>query len=109
MPGRTPAPYSPGVCVMLANMQVTLMMAKRIDHIQCFLVRPDDLRLAKGNPDVSRMDIHVGASYCAKIFGVVLCIGGLYSHMHAHPIRRRGRSISPGSRERSGEHKVIQI
>jgi hypothetical protein len=52
-------------------MQVTLMMAKRIDHIQGFLVRPDDLRLAKGNPDVSRMDIHVGASSYTKIFGVI--------------------------------------
>ena len=38
---------------MLANMQVAFMMAERIDHIQRLLVRPDDLRLAKGNPDVS--------------------------------------------------------
>src|SRR5216684_797420 len=38
----------PSVSVMLANMQVALMMAERIDDIQCFLVRPDDLWFAKG-------------------------------------------------------------
>src|SRR5438105_5990881 len=99
------APSSVGV--MLANMQVALMMAERIDDIQCFLVRPDDLWFAKGNPDVSCVDIHVGASSCAKILGVVLGIGGFDSQMHAHAIRRRGRSISPGAREGSREHKVI--
>ena len=48
---------APSIRVMLANMQITFVMAKRVDHIQCLLVRPDDLRLAKGDPDISRMGI----------------------------------------------------
>src|SRR5436305_13316787 len=46
------------------------MMAKRIDDIQCLFVRPDDLRSAKGNPNISCMDIHIGASPCAKYFAL---------------------------------------
>src|SRR6266446_39453 len=85
------------------------MVAQRVNHIQRFFIRSDDLRLAERNPDVSRMDIDVGTPSWAKIFGVALGVGRFDSHMHAHAIRRRGGSISPGRREWSSKYKIIQI
>ena len=95
--------------VMLLNMQITFMMAERIDHIQRLLIRSDDLRLAKRHPDVSRMDIHIGSSLGVKIFGVILSIGRLDAYVEAPPIRGRGGAISPSRGEGSRKHKIIQI
>ncbi len=73
--------------VMLLNMQITFMMAERIDHIQRFFIRPNDLRFAKRDPDISCVDIHIGSSSGVKIFGVVLRVSRLDAHMKAHSIR----------------------
>src|SRR2546430_1942098 len=42
---------------MFLNVQVTFMMAEGVNDVERFFVRPDDLRLAIGHPNISGMDI----------------------------------------------------
>ncbi len=82
-----------GIGVMLPNMQVALMMTERIDHIQCLLVRADDLREACGHPDIGSMRAEVGPASCPKIFGIVLGVGSFDSYGQPHAVRRGGGAI----------------
>ena len=71
---------------MFLNVQVTFMMAEGVNDVERFFVRPDDLRLAIGHPNISGMDIHVGASSEAEVLGVVLCVGRIHADAHPHAI-----------------------
>src|SRR5258708_4146056 len=73
--------------VMFLNMQITFVMAKRIDHIQRLtIIGTDHLLPAKGHPDISSMGVHGHPPPGSKVFGVVFGPSGFYSDHHAHSI-----------------------